>query len=110
MVYAAVWQDKIRILLNKADSIDIQQLMRVYGVSEHTNNHLPCHMASSSSSYRTLRLHARLAGRRPLTSAACTGVLQALMWQLGKVVGTPEPSRVYISSFWENAIRNTENK
>jgi len=32
-----VLQDKIRILLNKADTIDSQQLMRVYGVSNDEN-------------------------------------------------------------------------
>jgi hypothetical protein len=36
--------------------------------------------------------------------------LQALMWQLGKVVDTPESSRVYISSFWEGAVRNVESR
>lgn len=45
------YDDKIRIVLNKADMVDHQQLMRVYG---------------------------------------------ALMWSLGKVLNTPEVSRVYI--------------
>ena len=58
-------QQKIRIVLNKADTINTQQLMRVYG---------------------------------------------ALMWSLGKVLGTPEVTRVYIGSFWDKPLQFDENR
>ncbi|XP_022088675.1 EH domain-containing protein 1-like [Acanthaster planci] len=57
--------DKIRIVLNKSDMVDHQQLMRVYG---------------------------------------------ALMWSLGKVINTPEVSRVYIGSFWDKPLHFDMNR
>jgi len=57
-------EDKVRCILNKADQIDRQQLMRVYG---------------------------------------------ALMWSLGKTMGSPEVARVYVGSFWQEPLQNLDN-
>lgn len=35
-------------------------------------------------------------------------VYGALMWNLGKVFNTPEVARVYIGSFWDQALANIE--
>jgi len=59
------FDDKIRIVLNKADMISTQQLMRVYG---------------------------------------------AMMWSLGKVINTPEVTRVYVGSFWDQPLKMDDNR
>ena len=50
------FHDRIRCVLNKADQVDKQRLLRAFG---------------------------------------------ALMWNLGKVIHTPEVMRVYVGSFWD---------
>ena len=37
-------------------------------------------------------------------------VYGALMWSLGKVLGTPEVARVYIGSFWDQPLRFDINR
>ncbi|CAJ1460762.1 unnamed protein product [Effrenium voratum] len=37
-------------------------------------------------------------------------VYGALMWSLGKVIDTPEVSRVYIGSFWDEPLQNDEQR
>ncbi|GMI32641.1 hypothetical protein TeGR_g2854 [Tetraparma gracilis] len=57
------YSDKIKVVLNKSDTISHQQLMKVYG---------------------------------------------ALLWSLGKVINTPEVTRVYIGSFWDQPLKNED--
>lgn len=57
--------DKIRVVLNKADTISHQNLVKVYG---------------------------------------------ALLWSLGRVITTPEVTKVYIGSFWSEPLKNEDTK
>jgi GTPase SAR1 family protein len=55
--------DKIRVVMNKSDSLSHQQLMKVYG---------------------------------------------AMQWSLGRIITTPEVTKVYIGSFWSEPLKNQE--
>ena len=57
------YADKVKVVLNKSDSISHQHLMNVYG---------------------------------------------ALLWNLGRVIKTPEVVKVYIGSFWDEHPKNEE--
>lgn len=58
-------EKKVKVVLNKADSLQSQSMLRVYG---------------------------------------------ALMWNLGKILNTPEVCRVYIGSWWDGVIKNQEQR
>lgn len=45
-----------------------------------------------------------------ITTQQLMRVYGALMWSLGKVLGTPEVTRVYIGSFWDKPMQHDENR
>ncbi|KAF4680867.1 hypothetical protein FOZ60_003749 [Perkinsus olseni] len=45
-----------------------------------------------------------------VTTQQLMRVYGALMWSLGKVINTPETSRVFIGSFWDEKLNNDEQR
>ena len=77
-------EDKVRVVLNKADKLSMQQLMRIYGAL----------MWSLGKVY--------------LNVFCCTVFAALSHCSLPQVMQTPEVSRVYIGSFWEAPLSNPE--
>ena len=105
--------DKIRVVLNKADAVDSQKLLRIYGAHHATSlvwwytiyGFRPVDVDLRCGRCRsTVRIAVRAApATRPRLCSA-----GALMWSLGKVIKTPECMRVYIGSFWDQPLRGSE--
>lgn len=57
-----------------------------------------------------VKIHVILNKADQVTTPQLMRVYGALMWSLGKVIDTPEVSRVYIGSFWDEPIKNDENR
>jgi len=56
------------------------------------------------------KIHVILNKADTVTTPQLMRVYGALMWSLGKIVDTPEVSRVYIGSFWDEPLNNDEQR
>lgn len=56
------------------------------------------------------KIHVVLNKADRCTTPQLMRVYGALMWNLGKVIDTPEVSRVYIGSFWDEPLANDEQR
>jgi len=56
------------------------------------------------------KIHMMLNKADMLTTPQLMRVYGALMWSLGKVIDTAEVARVYIGSFWDEPLRNDEQR
>ena len=118
-------EEKIKIVLNKADAVSQQELMRVYPFLLYYQGLTIVFSLSLSSLFSfffkflhlityylvlllsfifsfLLFFHPSF----PLFSFFFFLSYGALMWSLGKVLSTPEVMRVYISSFWDQPFKN----
>jgi len=58
----------------------------------------------------TQKVHIVLNKADQVTTPQLMRVYGALMWSLGKVLDTPETCRVYLGSFWDQPLRNDEQR
>jgi len=56
------------------------------------------------------KIHIVLNKADRVTTPQLMRVYGALMWSLGKVINTPEVTRVYIGSFWDEPLHNDEQR
>merc|ERR1719291_779681 len=56
------------------------------------------------------KIHMVLNKADRVTTPQLMRVYGAMMWSLGKVIDTPEVSRVYIGSFWDQPLANDEQR
>jgi len=56
------------------------------------------------------KIHFLLNKADRVTTPQLMRVYGAMMWSLGKVIDTPEVSRVYIGSFWDEPLTNDEQR
>jgi GTPase SAR1 family protein len=56
------------------------------------------------------KIHICLNKADKVTTPQLMRVYGAMMWSLGKVIDTPEVSRVYIGSFWDEPLTNDEQR
>merc|ERR1719434_479717 len=56
------------------------------------------------------KIHVILNKADRVTTPQLMRVYGAMMWSLGKVIDTPEVSRVYIGSFWDEPLTNDEQR
>merc|ERR1719311_134504 len=56
------------------------------------------------------KIHMILNKADRVTTPQLMRVYGAMMWSLGKVIDTPEVSRVYIGSFWDEPLSNDEQR
>jgi len=56
------------------------------------------------------KIHILLNKADRVTTPQLMRVYGAMMWSLGKVIATPEVSRVYVGSFWDEPLANDEQR